>query len=321
MKKALKITGKILLGLLILLTAILIITTVYNQIMLKKNKALYETPLGQLVEVDGHNMSIYTEGEGEHTIVFLSGYGTASPILDFKPLYSRLSDENRIAVVEKFGYGLSDEIDGERDMDTILRQDREALQKAGIEAPYVLCPHSFSGYEATLWAQKYPEEVEAIVGLDICTPNCKDKSTLTAEHDSMKKILPIYRFLQYTGGLRIFNEDESGTLTAEEKQIYTELNCKKSLNDTVIREGSNDIELALYDEFDASPLPTVPMIMYVSADNDSDELWVGGMQAMVDASENGQLIKLDCGHYVHNFEYERISADIKELIAELNSRS
>ena len=318
MKKALKITGKILLGLLILLAAILIITTVYNQIMLKKNKALYETPLGQLVEVDGHNMSIYTEGEGEHTIVILSGYGTASPILDFKPLYSRLSDENRIAVVEKFGYGFSDEIDGERDMDTILRQDREALQKAGIEAPYVLCPHSFSGYEATLWAQKYPEEVEAIVGLDICTPNCKDKSTLTAEHDSMKKILPIYRFLQYTGGLRIFNEDESGTLTAEEKQIYTELNCKKSLNDTVIREGSNDLELALYDEFDASPLPTVPMIMYVSADNDGDELWVGGMQAMVDASENGQLIKLDCGHYVHNFEYERISADIKELIAGLS---
>ena len=65
MKKALKITGKILLGLLILLAAVLIITTVYNQIMLKKNKALYETPLGQLVEVDGHNMSIYTEGEGE----------------------------------------------------------------------------------------------------------------------------------------------------------------------------------------------------------------------------------------------------------------
>ena len=318
MKKALRITGKILLGLLILLAAVLIITTVYNQIMLKKNKALYETPLGQLVEVDGHNMSIYAEGEGKHTIVFLSGYGTASPILDFKPLYSRLSDENRIAVVEKFGYGFSDEIDGERDMDTILRQDREALQKAGIEAPYVLCPHSFSGYEATLWAQKYPEEVEAIVGLDICTPNCKDKSTLTAEHDSMKKILPIYRFLQYTGGLRIFNEDESGTLTAEEKQIYTELNCKKSLNDTVIREGSNDLELALYDEFDASPLPTVPMIMYVSADNDGDELWVGGMQAMVDASENGQLIKLDCGHYVHNFEYERISADIKELIAGLS---
>ena len=162
MKKALKITGKVLLGLLILIVLLLVIMAVYNQIMLRKNKSLYETPLGQLVEVDGHNMSIYTEGEGEHTIVFLSGWGTSSPILDFKPLYSRLSDEYRIAVVEKFGYGFSDVVDGERDMDTILRQDREALEKVGIKAPYVLCPHSLSGYEATLWAQKYPDEVEAI---------------------------------------------------------------------------------------------------------------------------------------------------------------
>ena len=137
MKKTLKIVGKVLLGLLILIVLLLVVLAVYNQIMLRKNKSLYETPLGQLVEVDGHNMSIYTEGEGEHTIVFLSGWGTSSPILDFKPLYSRLSDEYRIVVVEKFGYGFSDVVDGERDMDTILRQDREALEKVGIKAPYV----------------------------------------------------------------------------------------------------------------------------------------------------------------------------------------
>ena len=92
MKKVLKITGEVLLGILILIVLLLVIMAVYNQIMLRKNKSLYETPLGQLVEVDGHNMSIYTEGEGEHTVVFLSGHGTASPILDFKPLFSRLSE-------------------------------------------------------------------------------------------------------------------------------------------------------------------------------------------------------------------------------------
>jgi hypothetical protein len=59
------------------------------------------------------------------------------------------------------------------------------------------------------------------------------------------------------------------------------------------------------------------MIMYCSADNEGDELWEGGMQAMVDASSDGQLIKLDCGHYVHDFEYERISSDMKEFIGEL----
>ncbi|MBO4877407.1 MAG: alpha/beta hydrolase [Ruminococcus sp.] len=317
MKKALKIVGKVLLGLLILLVVFLIVMTFINQILLKKNKALYETPLGQLVEVDGHNMSIYTEGEGDHTIVFMSGWGTPSPILDFKVLYSRLSDDNRIVVVEKFGYGFSDMVDGERDMDTILRQDREALEKAGINGPFVLCAHSFSGYEATLWAQKYPDEVEAIVGLDMCTPNCESTETLK----SNDKLLGLAKFVnrsgKYTGLLRLANFDMSGTLTDDEKRIFTEIACHTTANDTIMNEGDLDTELAMIDELNASPLPTVPMILYASADYSGQELWVSGMQAMADASTNGKVIKLDCGHYVHDFEYERISSDIKTLLGEL----
>lgn len=29
-----------------------------------------EEPLGEMIEVDGHNMCIYSEGKGEHTLVF-----------------------------------------------------------------------------------------------------------------------------------------------------------------------------------------------------------------------------------------------------------
>lgn len=213
MKKALNFTGKVLLGLLILFAIFLIIMIIYNQIMLQMNKDLYKTPLGKLIEVDGHNMSIYTEGEGEHTIVFMSGWGTASPILDFKPLYSRLSNQYRIVVVEKFGYGFSDIVGGERSFDTILRQDREALEKAGIKAPYVLCAHSYSGYEATLWAQKYPDEVEAIVGLDMCTANSKSEEMYKQVKESMKFAVVYGKFVKATGLLRFWSLDESGTLS------------------------------------------------------------------------------------------------------------
>ncbi len=316
MKKALKIIGKILLALLILLIVFLIVMTVINQILMRKNRKLCEEPLGQLIEVDGHNMSIYTEGEGDHTIVFLSGYGTASPILDFKPLYSRLSDEYKIVVIEKFGYGFSDEIDDDRTMDTILRQDREVLEKAGIKAPYVLCPHSFSGYEATLWAQKYPDEVEAIVGLDMCTPNCKDESEINS--DSMKYIVPVFKFFRFTGIMRFFDQDQSGTLSDEEGRIFNELFCQKSLNDTVIREGSNGKEKALVAELNSMPLPKVPMILYSSADNKDSKFWLSGMQAMADASSDGKVIQLSCGHYVHDFEYDRISRDMKGFIKGLD---
>ena len=318
MKKAFKTIGKVLLGLLILIAVFLIVTTVYNQIMLRKNRALYETPLGQLVGVDGHNMSIYTEGEGDHTLVFLSGWGTASPILDFKPLYSRLSDDYKIVVVEKFGYGFSDIVDGERDMDTILRQDREALEKCGIEAPYVLCAHSFSGYEATMWAQKYPDEAEAIVGLDMCTPNCRDIQALK-DGDFMNSVgLGLAKFLRVAGLDRFPFHDESGTLTKEECAIYKEIICHKAVNQTMLNEGDIDRLIALNDELNSAPLPTVPMLLYASADSPDNPCCVSGMQAMSDASSDGTLIQLDCGHYVHYYESERISKDMKAFLAKLN---
>lgn len=83
-----------------------------------KKEADLRLPLGQLVEVDGHNMSIYIEGTGDTTLVFMSGGGTCSPILDFKSLYSLLSDNYQIAVAEKFGYGFSDVVDKNREIDS-----------------------------------------------------------------------------------------------------------------------------------------------------------------------------------------------------------
>ena len=105
MKKAIKIILRIILIIICLLFLFLLGVLVYHRVMLNKEKPLISQPLGDMTEVDGSKMCVYTEGSGEHTIVFMSGYGTPSPILDFKPLYDKLSDDHRIAVVEKFGYG------------------------------------------------------------------------------------------------------------------------------------------------------------------------------------------------------------------------
>ncbi len=141
---------------------LLLIIYINHQIHLREESEL-RLPLGQVVEVDGHNMSIYVEGTGDITLVFMSGGGTCSPILDFKSLYSLLSDNFQVAVVEKFGYGFSDVVDKDRSIDSILEDTRTALAAAGLNAPYVLCPHSMSGLEALYWAQKYPDEVSAII--------------------------------------------------------------------------------------------------------------------------------------------------------------
>lgn len=89
-------------------------------------------------------------------------------------LYSSLEKDYRIVVVEKFGYGFSDDSTTSRDLDTLLNQTRSALHQVGVEGPYVLLPHSMSGLEALHWSTVYPKEIEGIIGLDMSLPEAYD---------------------------------------------------------------------------------------------------------------------------------------------------
>ena len=277
------------------------------------------TPLGKLVEVNGHNMSVYTEGEGDKTLVFLSGGGTCSPILDFKSLYSLLSNEYKIAVVEKFGYGFSDVVDEQRDIDTMLSETRMALEKAGIEGPYVLCPHSMSGLEALYWAQKYPEEVEAIIGLDMAVP---------AYYDEMHISIPITKLGQYGAALGITrwipglaesDAIKAGTLSEEEKEIYRAVFYQRTATVTMIDEVKAVKDNAK--TVKGNGVPQVPMLLFISNGSGgtgfTEETWRRIPKEYIAGCDNASYIELDCPHYVHDYEYEKISEEIRNLLKKM----
>ena len=77
------------LGLLSFILLFLVGTFIFHRISLEKEKASL-SPVGQTVLVNGHKINVYVEGDGPETIVFLSGAGIASPILDFKNLTDSL---------------------------------------------------------------------------------------------------------------------------------------------------------------------------------------------------------------------------------------
>ena len=277
------------------------------------------TPLGKIVEVNGHNMSVYTEGEGDKTLVFLSGGGTCSPILDFKSLYSLLSNEYKIAVVEKFGYGFSDVVDEQRDIDTMLSETRMALEKAGIEGSYVLCPHSMSGLEALYWAQKYPEEVEAVIGLDMAVP---------AYYDEMRISIPITKLGQYGAALGITRwipslaESDAikvGTLSEEEKEIYRAVFYQRTATVTMIDEVKAVKDNAK--TVKENGVPQVPMLLFISNGSGgtgfTEETWRRIPKEYIAGCDNASYIELDCPHYVHDYEYEKISEEIRNLLKKM----
>ena len=292
-------------------------TFAYNKMALTREAGLLKQPLGQMVEIDGHKMCVRIQGEGARTLVFLAGSGTVSPILDFKSLYSLLASEFKIVVIEKFGYGFSDVVNFERTFDTILRQDREALAKLEVKGPYVLCSHSMSGLEAILWAQAHPKEVEAIVGLDMALPRSYDNF----DFESVRHLGRLADIGRKTGIVRLLYNDASlpAGLSRDEKALYRAIASRIAVNQTIINEGL--AVPAACAAIDAGSKPDVPMLLFVSDGSQTRAKdWVGLQHDFAAELLNARVVELGCGHYVHNFEPERIAAEMRAFFGALGEQ-
>lgn len=295
---------------------LLLIICINHQIHLKMEKEL-RLPLGQMVEVDGNNMSIYVEGTGDITLVFMSGGGTCSPILDFKSLYSLLSNKYRIVVVEKFGYGFSDVVDKKRGIESILADTRAVLKAAGIEAPYILCPHSMSGIEALYWAQQYPEEILAIIGLDMAVPKSYQDYNINM---TMLKLSQFASAIGITRLLPSVSDSDAiinGTLSNKEKEIYRAVFYNRTATITMLNEVKSIKENA--SKVEADNTPQIPMLLFVSNGDETGwdkETWRSYQREYIANIENSKMIELDCPHYVHDYEYKAISESIIAFLLE-----
>ena len=227
------------------------------------------------VEVNGTKLNVYTEGEGKVTIVFMAGNGVTCPVLEYKPLYSRMSGKYRIVVIEKPGYGFSEGMKSQRLLEKLVAEDREALEKAGIKPPYVLAPHSYSGFEAIYWANTYPKEVEAILSIDMGIPETAiQQSKEITELERLKMLDKQFKMLRTIakGGLvaklaKKKTEDASGLmsgneLTPEEKEIYRGLFYRNIANREFYEEARLMTENAMRAE--KTGIPKCPICFYLS---------------------------------------------------------
>lgn len=178
-------------NILLFIVSIAVIWFLFHQVMKLYEQNSYP-PMGQLVNVDGENMHVYTKGEGENTIVLLPGLGTTAPALDFEPLMNELAKNNRVVVVEPFGYGWSDITNKERTVENIVEEIRLSLQKANIKGSYILMPHSASGIYSMYFANRYPDEVEAVIGIDATLPKAVEyfNESVPTMPDYLKYVAP-----------------------------------------------------------------------------------------------------------------------------------
>ncbi|MBR6580176.1 MAG: alpha/beta hydrolase [Ruminococcus sp.] len=220
-------------------------------------------------------INVYTEGTGDYTIVFLSGAGVTSPVLEYRTLYRRLSDEYRIAVVEKAGYGMSESTDTERTVENMVSESRQALKFAGINPPYILAPHSYSGFEAIYWANIYPDEIKAVLSIDMGLPDTAAEMGKVMTPDKFKAMAErnkkLFAKIQKRGLLaklaKKITVDTTGMISSnhlkdEEKKLYEDLFYKNLTNKEIFEENMHLVSNG--EKAGATGKLKVPAYFYIS---------------------------------------------------------
>ncbi len=267
----------------------------------------------EFVKVSGHRMHIFRAGsEAGSKLVFMSGSGTVAPMYDFKVLYEKLMSSFRVIVIEKFGYGYSDLYDAPCDVDTVVDLQRKALVELGEKGPYILLPHSMSGLEAIRWSQSYPDEVAGIVGLDMALPKTYQEwgsEGLQKRIQAMKKLRRLHE-----KGLLFWYPLNKRSLTKDEAIQQRLLWKRNAMNDCFISAAKEVLKNA--ETAASGGRICCPLLMFVSNGKQVSPNWISHQKGFA-RQENGRLIHLSCGHYVHYYESEMIAERVKEFVKEL----
>ena len=286
-------------------------TFIFHRISLEKEQASL-TPVGQQVLVNGHQMNVYVQGEGPETIVVISGAGIASPILDFKEVSESLSKQYKLVIVERAGYGYSDDSNHSRDVMEVLSETRQALSQANITGPFIILSHSMASLESLAWQEKYPDEVKALIGLDWALPssyeNLKDNQAL----------LTVAYWSSKIGLLRYFPESfyiKNQTLIESERKQYKLLAYKQLMSQAMLYESQTVKENAK--KVPSSINPKIPTLLLVSngeGTSFSQSEWQRYAERFASDQSNVQVVYMDAPHDLYHYQSDAIVSRIKEFL-------
>lgn len=302
--------------LLFLMGAVLVLllaSFIYHRLALQREKASLN-PMGQMVSVNGHDMSVFVKGNGPQTLVFLSGAGTASPILDFKDLYDGLSKQYKIVVVERAGYGYSEDTSKSRDVSEVLSETRQALAKAQVSGPYIILSHSMASLETLLWQEKYPSEIKAIIGLDWALPESYAHLKMHSQILRMARLGSQLGLLRHIPS-RLYVPNEN--LSSSDRRLYQRIAYRQILSQAMLNESlSVKGNAKKVDAKIDSQIPTLLLVSNGEGTSFSKEEWRNYAARFAKDQKNIEVTFYDSPHYLYHYQTKEVSEKIEEFIKE-----
>ena len=307
---------------------------IYHKICNKLYEDKYYKVPGDLIEVyDKEFMHAKKFGDGEYTIVMLSGMGTPSPYYDFYNLAESLSEKNTVIIVEQLGYGYSTISDKERTLDNYLYETQKVMDYYEIKDKIILLAHSYMG-PITLEYANNNNGVVGYVCLDCSSSYQVEKQVINNEplpkyEDYYSYMSPsgLTRFIGLIGGQKLLDELYTGDVKQEFKKDYEYLIYNRVLDKTIVNEMRNFPLIAkemLYKKY-RDDLHVITFLASETIESMDEYLksedflydWKTMHEKLISNEEIQTIKELNGSHYIHHGNVEEITNEINEMINNL----
>ena len=300
----------------LIVLGLILVSTVVNLVMESAEKSSMAA-YGERIAVGSGALNVYRNGQEDgQPIVLLSGLGTPAPGLDFAPLARELSGFDVIAV-EGFGYGYSDMEAPPRSNENISTELHEVLAKLQVKQPYVLAGHSIAGFYMLDYANRFPTEVAAVVGIDATIPKPGDQPVPDPEPG-----INWERALAVTGIVRAVTAVAPG-LVDPASDAYTDdelhrmrLMASWNYGNSAVADESARIAnnaAALRGVTYPDDLPVLALV--ADEKTDSTATKTAAVQNLLKNVKRHQIVTLDGNHYLHWSQSKRMAEEIQAFLA------
>lgn len=276
----------------------IIIGIIYQQLAIYYNASNLGR-MGRLVDINGVNMHLYDSGMSDIPIVFTANIGSNVPFVDLYPLHNTLSENHRVMVYDKPGYGWSEYTSASRDIDTICEEIHAVLHSNDIPGdedtylePFIYVAQGMGALEAIRYAQLYPEDVAGIVFIEGTSP------TFCADYNNIMIIESfLINSLRNTGLLRLISNsnfvmnslNDNPELSDELRALNKGIGLEKNWNRNVIAEKLNvstnaEVILSTLSEAKLGDLP----IRVITSEANTYSTWNRTQKALLGLSSDSQ---------------------------------
>jgi len=123
-----------------------------------------KTPENTMVKVKGHALHMMSQGEGEFTVIFESGFG--NDLSHWRRVAPAISQKAKVVIYSRAGAGLSEKITTPRSLIESTQALNELIIRAKLKPPFILVGHSYGSHIVRTYAARNPQNIAGLVLVD-----------------------------------------------------------------------------------------------------------------------------------------------------------